>query len=123
MYLFYINNISNVASAIFPIDEGGWFHESLIGVDEKHDDFITTNANANSLSATSILGTGNNTDISLLYENLNGDIIMIRRYPYQGSLRWRDISPELRSAAPDAMLRPPFSSGAIMAGRSEGNFD
>lgn len=44
---------------------------------------------------------------------------MIRRYPDEGRFRWRDISPELYSAAPDAMLRSPFSSGAIIAGRLE----
>lgn len=105
--------------AEFPIGHGGWRHEFITIVDGKDDNFTTTNANASSLSATSISATENNTDISVLYENLNGDMIMIRRTQYGGDYSWHDISPELRSAAPEAMLRSPFYGGAIMAGRSE----
>lgn len=105
--------------AEFRIGRGGWGHELITAVDGKDDDFTTINANASSLSATSISATENNTDISVLYENLNGDMIMIRRTQYGRGSPWRDISPELRSAAPEAMLRSPFYSGAIMAGRSE----
>lgn len=105
---------------IYVKDHGGWTHTSVDSVEGKDDDyfgyFITAKANT-SLSATSILGPGNRTDITLLYENLYGDMIMLRRS--SSSARWRDISPGLRSAAPDALLRLPFSSGLIMAGRSE----
>lgn len=65
--------------AEYPIGPGGWRHELITIVDGKDDNFTTTNANASSLSATSISATENNTDISVLYENPNGDMIMIRR--------------------------------------------
>lgn len=103
--------------ASYPINRGGWSSDLVGEVDGKDKDFTTTNANATSLSATSTLGPGNKTNISVLYENLNGGMIMIRATPSGGI--WHDISPELRSAAPDALLRSPFSSGSIMAGRSE----
>lgn len=105
--------------AEFPIGPGGCRHELITIVDGKDDNLTTTNANASSLSSTSISAAEKNTDISVLYENLNGDMIMTRRTQYGGGHSWRDISPELRSAAPEAMLRSPFYSGAIMAGRSE----
>lgn len=100
----------------FQINRGGWNIGFIDRVDGKDDNFTITNANASSLSATSTLGPGNQTNISVLYENLNGDMIMIRKTLPNG--KWRDISPELRSAAPNALLRSPFSSGSIMAGRS-----
>lgn len=106
--------------ATFLIDQGGWIETRFGSVDGKYANFTTTNANASSLFATSILGPGNKTDITLLYENLNGDMIMIRgTSSLYSDLIWRDISPELRSAAPDAILRSSFSSGSVMAGRSE----
>lgn len=103
--------------ASYQINRGRWETDLVGEVDGKDKDFTTTNANATSLSATSTLGPGNKTNISVLYENLNGDMIMIRGSPSGGI--WHDISPELRSAAPYALLRSPFSSGSIMAGRSE----
>lgn len=113
----------------FTIGNGAWQHGSVSLTDPRDKDynftmdalFTVTNANASSLSATSILGPGNKTDITLLFENLNGDIVMIRGTPDLSAYiyKWYDISPKLRSAAPDALLRPPFTGGSIMAGRSE----
>lgn len=120
MYIFYIHESGHVAMGSYQINQGGWSHGLISAVDGKDVDFTTTNANASSLSATSTLGPGNTTNISVLYENLKGDMIMIRGTPSRVSFKWRDISPWLRSAAEyTLLLRSPFSSGSTMAGRSE----
>lgn len=44
---------------------------------------------------------------------------MLRGTLHQGFFEWCDISPQLRSAAPESMLRSPFYSGGLMPGGPE----
>lgn len=94
-------------------------YELISAVDGKEVDFTTTNANASNLSATSTLGLGNKTNISVLYENRHGDTVMIRGTPSPVSFKWRDISPGLPSTAKNVEAPFSFSSGSTMDGRSE----
>lgn len=101
----------------YSTDEGRWNPDLTIGaVDGKDMDFTTTNANANSLSATAILGPENKTDVTLLYEDLNGDMIMIRRTLTAPEIKWRVINTNFSTSH---LFRSPFSSGSIMAGIGE----
>lgn len=111
-----------MAFAEFPVALGGWLvtHINLVN---RIDHNITYQgallANASGLSVTSVSGSGNDSHVSVLYEDLNGDMMMIRGTSYKDNFEWRDISLELRSAAPEAILRSPFSSGVMMADGTE----